>query len=187
MYFLIDHGCIHSFTMMFIYILLLSEEKLKAPAKDVPAGGLPQVPSIGTRDVSSSPSIHPICGPGSAFGRSLLHKAVCDMDINAVQSQLSSRPDYFDRRDDKGYCPIHSACALCIRDPRNSAVTSEIVRMLIASGADASIRDPEGNTPLHWAARAGDRATAQLLLLKNNPKGRTRMSDNAIFTTFFAK
>ena len=97
------------------------------------------------------------------------------MDIAAVQSQLSSRPDYFDRRDNKGYCPIHSACALCISDPMNSTVTSEIVRMLIASGADASIRDPEGNTPLHWAARAGDKATVQLLLVKNNPKGMLRL------------
>jgi len=149
---------------------LVSEEKLKAPGKDASAGGLPKAPFIGTHEISSNNSIHPICGPGSAFGRSLLHKAVCDMDIAAVQSQLSSRPDYFDRRDDKGYCPIHSACALCIKDPMNSSVTSEIVRMLIASGADASIRDPEGNTPLHWAARAGDKATAQLLLVKNNPK-----------------
>jgi ankyrin repeat protein len=106
------------------------------------------------------------------------------MDIVAVQSQLSSRPDYFDRRDDNGYCPIHSACALCIRDPMNSVVTSEIVRMLIASGADASIRDPEGNTPLHWAARAGDKATAQLLLVKNNPKGMLSKSKNVILNIF---
>lgn len=134
--------------------------------------------------MSSIPSVHPICGPGSAFGRSLLHKAVCDMDIAVVQSQISSRPDYFDRRDDKGYCPIHSACALCMRDPMNSVVTSEIVRMLIASGADASIRDPEGNTPLHWAARAGDKATAQLLLVKNSPKGMLSVSKIVIFYIF---
>jgi len=106
------------------------------------------------------------------------------MDIAAVQSQLSSRPDYFDRRDNKGYCPIHSACALCISDPMNSTVTSEIVRMLIASGADASIRDPEGNTPLHWAARAGDKATVQLLLVKNNPKGMLRFTKGIIFTLY---
>ena len=141
------------------------------PAKDATAAGLPKAPEMGVRDMPISSSVHPICGPGSAFGRSLLHKAVCDMDIAAVQIQLSSRPEYFDRRDENGYCPIHSACALCINDPMNSVVTSEIVRMLIAAGADASIRDPEGNTPLHWAARAGDKTTAQLLLVKNNPKG----------------
>ena len=149
------------------------------PAKDTPAAGLPQAPEMGARDMPTSSSVHPICGPGSAFGRSQLHKAVCDMDIAAVQSQLSSRHHYFDRRDEKGYCPIHSACALCINDPMNSVVTSEIVRMLIAAGADASIRDPEGNTPLHWAARAGEKATAQLLLVKNNPKG-TMLSKGVI-------
>jgi ankyrin repeat protein len=157
---------------------------LKAPTKDANAGGLPKAPLIDTRDMSSSSSVHPICGPGSAFGRSLLHKAVCDMDVAAVQSQLSSRSDYFDRRDDKGYCPIHSACALCMNNPMNSAVTSEIVRMLIAAGADASIRDPEGNTPLHWAARAGDKATAQLLLVKNNPKGMMKVSNGVILKIF---
>eukprot|EP00531_Pseudo-nitzschia_arenysensis_P020379 CAMPEP_0116124778 /NCGR_PEP_ID=MMETSP0329-20121206/5460_1 /TAXON_ID=697910 /ORGANISM="Pseudo-nitzschia arenysensis, Strain B593" /LENGTH=1205 /DNA_ID=CAMNT_0003618777 /DNA_START=244 /DNA_END=3858 /DNA_ORIENTATION=- len=149
---------------------LVSEEKLKGPSKDVSAGGLPKVPSIGARDITSSSSIHPICGPSSGFGRSLLHKAVCDMDMPAVQSQLLSRPDYCDRRDYKDYCPIHSACALCMKDIKNSFLACEIVRMLITSGADASIRDPEGNTPLHWAARAGDKATAQLLLVNHNPK-----------------
>jgi len=149
---------------------LVSEEKLKIPAKDSTVGGLPTAPKMEPRSMSARCMVHPICCSGSAFGRSLLHKAVCDMDIATVQSQLSSQPDYFDRRDEKGYCPIHSACALCLKNPNNSVVTSEIVRMLIAAGADASIRDPEGNTPLHWAARAGDKATAQLLLLKNNPK-----------------
>eukprot|EP00536_Pseudo-nitzschia_multiseries_P016337 jgi/Psemu1/263567/estExt_Genewise1Plus.C_10800004 len=149
---------------------LVSEEKMKVPPKDSTIGGLPTVPKMEERSLNASSSIHPICCSGSAYGRSLLHKAVCDMDIAVVQSQLSSQPDYFDRRDGKGYCPIHSACALCLKNPNNSFRTSEIVRLLIAAGADASIRDPEGNTPLHWAARAGDRATAQLLLVKNSPK-----------------
>ena len=129
-----------------------------------------------------SSSIHPICGPSSAYGRSLLHKAVCDMDFAAVHSQLSSQPDYLDRRDEKGYCPIHSACALCLKNPKNSV--PEIVRMLIAAGADASIRDPEGNTPLHWAARAGDKATTQLLLVKNNPKGKIMILNEVGCTVF---
>lgn len=51
-------------------------------------------------------------------------------------------------------------------------MATEIVRMLIAAGADSSIRDLDGNTPLHWAARAGDRSTAEFLLVKNNPKGK---------------
>tara|TARA_B110001452_G_C14972387_1_gene339909 strand:- start:195 stop:512 length:318 start_codon:yes stop_codon:yes gene_type:complete len=97
------------------------------------------------------------------------------MDVATLQSQLSLSPDSFDRRDEKGYCPIHSACALCLKDPINSTMTSEIVRMLITAGADVSIRDLEGNTSLHWAARAGDKDTVELLLVKNNPKGTLRV------------
>lgn len=74
-----------------------------------------------------------------------------------------------------------------MKDLKNSSLTSEIVRMLIASGADASIRDPEGNTPLHWAARAGDKATAQLLLVKNNPKGMMRMFKDIMVAILFFK
>ena len=58
-------------------------------------------------------------------------------------------------------------------DPINSSMATEIVRMLIAAGADSSIRDLDGNTPLHWAARAGDKGTAEFLLVKNNPKGKS--------------
>lgn len=133
---------------------------------------LPAAPGIEALGIQMSPALHPICGPGSGFGRSLLHKAVCEMDISGVQSRLSSGSgDYLEQRDKKGYCPIHSACALCLIDPINSAMAGEIVRLLIAAGADASIRDLDGNTSLHWAARAGDKGTAELLLLKNSPKG----------------
>jgi ankyrin repeat protein len=118
---------------------------------------------------SLSLSIHPVVGPSSAFGRSLLHKAVCDMDIEAVKSHMAG--DYFERRDQKGFCPIHSACALCLKVSSASSVASDIVRILINAGADASIRDLDGNTPLHWAARAADKGTVELLLVKNNPKG----------------
>jgi ankyrin repeat protein len=59
-----------------------------------------------------------------------------------------------------------------MKDAQNSSIATDIVRMLISAGADASIGDSEGNTPLHWAARAGDKGTAELLLLKNCPKGR---------------
>ena len=151
---------------------LISEEKRKVPLHDTPVSRLPIASFMsGIPTISLNFSLHPVCGPGSAFGRSTLHKAVCDMDVATLQSQLSLSPDSFDRRDEKGYCPIHSACALCLKDPINSTMTSEIVRMLITAGADVSIRDLEGNTSLHWAARAGDKDTVELLLVKNNPKG----------------
>jgi hypothetical protein len=151
-----------------------SEEKRKGPTTEEPVASLalPNAPEIESFGIPHALQLHPVCGPGSAFGRSLLHKAVCEMDINAVQTELSSGAvEYMEQRDTKGYCPMHSACALCMFDPMNSATAGEIVRLLIAAGADASIRDLDGNTPLHWASRAGDRGTAELLLLKNNPKG----------------
>ena len=152
-----------------------SEEKRKGSSSDDAAMSLslPKAPEIESLGMSAATQMHPVCAPGSAFGRSRLHKAVCDMDIAAVQSELSSGSgDFMEQRDSKGYCPIHSACSLCMIDPMNSAMAGEIVRLLVAAGADVSIRDLDGNSPLHWAARAGDRSTAEFLLLKNNPKGR---------------
>jgi ankyrin repeat protein len=132
---------------------------------------IPRAPEIGGFGATTSP--HPVCGPGSAFERNPLHKAVCEMDLAAIQIEVVSRPsEFFNRRDTAGYAPMHSACSLCMKDAQNSSIATDIVRMLISAGADASIGDSEGNTPLHWAARAGDKGTAELLLLKNCPKGR---------------
>jgi ankyrin repeat protein len=121
---------------------------------------------------NSSSCPHPVCGPGAAYNRNPLHKAVCEMDLAVIEFEVSSRPfEFFQRPDGAGFCPIHSACSLCMKNSQNSSIASDIVRMLINAGADATICDSEGNTPLHWAARAGDKGTAELLLLKNSPKG----------------
>lgn len=119
---------------------------------------------------SSSP--HKVCGPGSAYGRNPLHKAVCEMDLAVIQGEIQSLPpEFFQRKDKAGFCPMHSACSLCMKDDKNSKIATEIVRMLVTSGADTSVQDSEGNTPLHWAARAGDKGTAEFLLLKHSPIG----------------
>jgi Ankyrin repeats (many copies) len=151
-----------------------SEEKRRGTSAELSSSlALPPAPEIESLGMPMVSTLHPICGPGTSFGRSLLHRAVCEMDLSGVQSQLSSGSgDYLEQRDQKGYCPIHSACALCLKDPVNSAIAGEIVRLLISAGADASIRDLDGNTSLHWAARAGDKGTSELLLLKNSPKGK---------------
>jgi ankyrin repeat protein len=121
-----------------------------------------------------------VCGPGTAFDRSLLHQAVCEMDIESLQAQLaevmvattttasrSGGGAILSWQDKAGYCPIHTACALRLADPSNAIAASEMVRALLAAGADATIVDRQGNTPLHWAARAGDRDVAEMLLVKN--------------------
>ena len=48
---------------------------------------LPSAPEIGGFGVA--PSGHAVCGPGSAYGRDPLHKAVCEMDLSTLQSDLS--------------------------------------------------------------------------------------------------
>lgn len=116
--------------------------------------------------------IHPVCSHASAYSRSALHKAVCDMDLANLQTQLSGGgTSVLLVRDDAGYCPLHSACSLRLLGLNRPDVPCEIVRQLLAAGADPSCVDDDGCTPLHWAARAGDKDVAELLLRKNCPKG----------------
>lgn len=148
---------------------VFSEQKNKEVVKPTDLD-MPMAPEVKLFDSISSP--HPICGPGGSYDRNPLHKAVCEMDLAVVQVELMSRPrETFQRRDFLGFCPIHSACSLCMKNPQNSSIATDIVRALITAGADASVCDLEGNTPLHWAARSGDRGATELLLLKNCPKG----------------
>ena len=126
--------------------------------------GPPILPAVSSR-------LHPVCGPGNAFNRNPLHKAVCGMDLPVIRSELSGRPpEFFQRADSMGYCPIHSACSLCLLGPGNSATAAEIVRMMSSAGAEVSVADSNGNTPLHWAARAGDKTSAEFLLMKAAPR-----------------
>jgi Ankyrin repeats (3 copies) len=80
--------------------------------------------------------------------------------------------------DESGYCPLHSACALGLMESSGTS-SCEIIQILIEAGADLSKEDTEGNTPLHWASRAGDKEAVLLLLIKNartdakNKKGET--------------
>ena len=130
---------------------------------------LPPLPGMSYETPAASK--HAVCNYPSGCGRSTLHRAVCEMDIIAVQRELATiQSDGVEKltgKDDAGFCPIHSACALgMLNSSDRQGVAIEIVRQLITAGADPSSRDEKGNTPLHWAARAGDRAVADLLVSK---------------------
>jgi hypothetical protein len=71
--------------------------------------------------------------------------------------------------------------------PENAAQVGEMVRMLLGAGADPKREDNQGNTALHWAARAGDRHVTELLLLKNCPQdGKNHRGDTALHSAMRA-
>lgn len=116
---------------------------------------------------------HPICGPGSAYGRSFLHKAVCEMDMAAIENELAA-PHVnvaLSRHDKMGFSPIHSACCLGMNNSQNHGIALDIVRKLLSAGVDAATCDSKGNTPLHWAARSGAQTIAELLIRKSSSQG----------------
>jgi ankyrin repeat protein len=119
--------------------------------------------------------VHPVCRQGSSYGRSGLHRAVCDMDIVSLRHELSSIASgnlgMLTLRDELGYTPLHSACSLGMLGLNRPDVPCEIVLQLVAAGADASCEDENGNTALHWSARAGDKNVTELLLRRNCKKG----------------
>ena len=88
-----------------------------------------------------------------------------------MREHLSENKSTMNVPDEAGFCPIHTACALSMVDPENSPSACEIVNLLLQAGADRAVKDTHGNTPLHWAARAGDDEVVRILLQNNCPSG----------------
>jgi hypothetical protein len=145
-----------------------SDQKMKEHAAD----SSELIPSE-TPGQAGNPFPHPVCGPGSSYGRSPLHKAVCEMDMAGLHQELSDSigAASLHRKDECGFYPIHSACSLGLSDLSKSSMACEIARLLVSAGGDASAADNKRNTPLHWAARSGDADVALLLLMRNCPPG----------------
>lgn len=138
------------------------KEEAQQEAEAEAAMKFPALPSLG------SPFMHPICGPATAFGRSNLHKSVCDMNMEAIRSCGISD---LAKRDEAGYAPLHTAAALSMLNPSNTNLAFDICELLISGGADVTFVDSNGNMPLHWAARAGNERVAHLMLLKGCQTG----------------
>uniref|UniRef100_A0A6S8HTR1 histone deacetylase n=1 Tax=Amphora coffeiformis TaxID=265554 RepID=A0A6S8HTR1_9STRA len=152
---------------------LLSEKPKTSPASTPGAAtetGAPLLPKSGRQGGE-----HPVCGPGTQYDRSLLHQAICEMDIESLQTQLSNSSYLMAEMDEAGFAPLHTACALRLKHPDHSVAAVELTKLLIQSGADVSVVDRNGNTALHWAARAGDREVVEILLRKSCPlEGRNK-------------
>jgi SHAQKYF class myb-like DNA-binding protein len=165
------------------------------PAVHSPSGNVES--STAASVTASAPTtthvaLHAAAGPADGFGRSPLHGAVCKNSTEEVRQILDeqraslSQDDfatYLGKTDELGYAPMHTACALRLAtEPTNSEqqpddetpTALEVVSLLLQAGADIAQRDRRDNTPLHWAARAGDRAVAEKLLLRADLDARNR-------------
>lgn len=86
-----------------------------------------------------------------------LHLAIADAnhEVAFVLIRWAPHPAYLDIQNKEMYAPLH--IAVLVNQPR-------LVRRLVICGAATDIRDAEGNTPLHLAAKRGLHACAHALL-----------------------
>lgn len=164
---------------------LVSEVKSKGTEQDLPAfGGLETEiggpPLLGEIFAAEEPGgggppaqpLHPLLETTS---RSDLHRAVCTENIEtvAVALSISNVEVFVNQCDADGFFPLHSAAAIGITEggPTADSITNagEIVQLLLTSGAEACCCDSRGNTPLHWAARAGSDRVCHTLIMRNCP------------------
>ena len=105
-----------------------------------------------------------------------LQAAICKGAVNEVshicaQLSASNSSVMLNDRNDAGYHPFHFTAALGLLGGvgSNGEISSQICRILIDGGADVTSRDKEGNTPLHWASRAGHSGMLSMLLSMSCP------------------
>ncbi|XP_068167208.1 histone-lysine N-methyltransferase EHMT1a isoform X2 [Antennarius striatus] len=92
------------------------------------------------------------------MGFTCLHLAAKLGHYDIVHHLLSKASKYINSQDDGGWTPITWAIEYKHR---------EVVRLLLARGADVNLRDKEENVCLHWAALSGCDDIAQALLEAN--------------------
>jgi len=92
-----------------------------------------------------------------ADGDSQLHLAIADGATEIVFALIRMAPDpsYLDIQNNEMYAPLHIAVLVN---------QQAMVRRLVVAGAQTDIRDREGNTPLHLAAKRGHKDCAMALL-----------------------
>ncbi|TMW62001.1 hypothetical protein Poli38472_009494 [Pythium oligandrum] len=92
--------------------------------------------------------------------RRALYTAVQDGDASAVRVLLDATPSLAQAAlDDNDMTALHWLCF----QPLLTAAHVEIVRLLLAHGADPHLRLSEGSTPLHFAAQQGHLDVIRLL------------------------
>jgi len=93
-----------------------------------------------------------------------LHKAAWDGQAKAT-FDLATRVKDFNARFKFNYTPLHQAVHGSVGDKRRTnMLTAE--RLIDAGGAEVSVKDIFGRTPLHYASRRGDLGMINLLISK---------------------
>jgi ankyrin repeat protein len=90
-----------------------------------------------------------------AYSASPFFNAVRAGDLPTIKAMLQEKPDRINDRDYLGRTPLHWAAA---------SFSKEVMRLLLAKGADANARAKDGTRPLHEAAAHGWKENAELLL-----------------------
>lgn len=101
-----------------------------------------------------------------------LHLAIASGFVDVVDAliRMAPHPDYLSIQNNAMYSPLHIAVL------QNQPA---VVRRLVVSGARLDVRDREGNTPLHMAARRGNLECGEALL---KPVSVQEMSQNVLYT-----
>ena len=109
-----------------------------------------------------------------ADGDCQLHLAIASGFTEVVFAliRMAPHPSYLDIQNNELYAPLH--IAVLMDQPA-------MVRRLVVAGATTDIRDTEGNTPLHLAAKRGYLRCAKALL---GPISVEEMKEAAVATAF---
>lgn len=84
-----------------------------------------------------------------------LHLAIRSKNEKIVELLTTQRSIIIDVKDVNGSTPLHLA---------SISGSNEIIRMVLAAGAEVNAKDSTGMTPLHWASVQGDEEAVKLLL-----------------------
>ncbi|KAL7498166.1 hypothetical protein ACHAWT_007846 [Skeletonema menzelii] len=153
---------------------LVSHVKQNSPTGTAQNGNAAEE-SVEVKQTEQKPSSYqlplPLRSPQTALQAAICKGSLDEISQICAQLSASNSIAMLNERNDAGYHPFHFTAALGLLGGfgSNSEVASNICRVLIDSGADVTSRDKEGNTPVHWAARAGHSGMLNMFLSKSCP------------------
>jgi ankyrin repeat protein len=102
-------------------------------------------PNLGRRESGETPLHHAMCGQGTDQDQLLIVTALLEAGANPNQKAKTGIMSHNFMRDVRvrGEGPLHSAAAYA---------SQEVIRALLASGAEKTLQDAHGDSPLSWGS-----------------------------------